>query len=35
LDSERDNFDWVYRTEDARTGLRAFFAKERPVFRGK
>ncbi len=35
LDAERDNFHWVYRTQDAHTGLQAFFAKQKPDFKGK
>jgi enoyl-CoA hydratase/carnithine racemase len=35
LDSERENFGWIYRTEDARVGLHAFFAKVRPEFKGR
>lgn len=35
LDAEREEFSWIYRTEDARTGLHAFFAKEKPEFKGR
>jgi len=35
LDTERDNFNWTHRTEDARIGLHAFFAKEKPEFKGR
>ena len=35
FDAERENFDWTYESEDARIGLHAFFAKEKPVFKGK
>lgn len=35
LEAERENFEWVYRTEDARAGLHAFFAKQKPEFRGR
>lgn len=35
FDVERENFDWTYRTEDARIGLHAFFTKEKPEFKGR
>lgn len=35
LDAERENFEWTYRTEDARAGLHAFFTKEKPEFKGR
>jgi enoyl-CoA hydratase len=35
LEAERENFEWVYRTEDAHAGLRAFFAKQKPEFKGR
>lgn len=35
LDVEREEFGWIYRTEDSKIGLHAFFAKEKPIFRGR
>jgi len=35
LDTERESFNWTHRTEDARIGLHAFFAKEKPEFKGR
>ena len=35
LDAERENFGWVYPTEDARIGRHAFFTKEKPEFKGR
>ncbi|MBI5301848.1 MAG: enoyl-CoA hydratase/isomerase family protein [Chloroflexi bacterium] len=35
LDAERKSFAWIYHTEDARAGLRAFFNKQKPEFKGR
>jgi len=35
LEIERDAFNWVFRSEDAKTGILAFVNKEKPGFSGR
>jgi enoyl-CoA hydratase/carnithine racemase len=34
-DAEREKFNWIAKTEDARSGITAFLSKQKAVFKGK